>query len=286
MGVLAGRLWLCMLAFGLLVWSVQVGARAPAVPVEDMHLVELAAVAVDSLSGTPVVLLRKPGEGDVVPISIGTSEARAILLGLRQVPVPRPMTHDLIVQMIESLGARLERVMVDAMAGGTYLGLLDLRLEGRDEPLYVDSRPSDALALAVRTGARILVAPDVLAVARGREFEDLAGGQVVTALGVTVGEVGADLREALGLPDQAGVVVSRAVGTAADLGLAPGAMILEVNGEKVQSPMQFLDLVQRTPAGAHARLLAWQDGVERLIELPTDVPGTVEPVKPGSGLRV
>lgn len=282
----AARLWLCTLACGLLVWSAQAGARDPFVPVEDMHVVELAAVAIESLSGAPVVLLRKPGDGDVVLISIGAGEARAILLGLRQVPVPRPMTHDLMIGMIEALGARLERVMVDALAGSTYLGLLELSVEGRDQPLFVDARPSDALALAVRTGATILVASDVLAVARGREFEELPGGQVVTALGITVGEVGADLREALGLPDRPGVVVSRAIGTAADLGLVPGAMILEVNGEAVHSPMQFLELVRRTPAGAKASLLSWQDGEEREMQLPTEVPGTTRPDRPGSELRV
>jgi uncharacterized protein len=192
------------LLFGCVLMQVLAAAyaRSPMVPVEDMIAVELATVGLDSASGAPVVLLREPLGGDVVLIHIGSNEALAILLGLRDIPVPRPMTHDLLVDLIESLGGRLERVMVDALEDSTYLGVLELRLEHRDEPVYIDSRPSDALALAVRTGAPILVAPAVLASTRGQEYRELPGSDPapVTALGITVGGITDDLREALGLP--------------------------------------------------------------------------------------
>jgi uncharacterized protein len=276
--------------FLALLIPVQAGAREPAVPLQEMVAVELATVGLDSLSGSPVVLLREPGSGDVVLISIGTSEALAIMMALREVVTPRPMTHDLLADVIRSAGAVVERVMVDALVGSTYTGLIELRLEHRDEPVLVDSRPSDALALAARTGAAILVAPDVLVATRGRGFEGLPEGQqVVTALGITVGAVTPDLREALGLPDGPGVLVSRAVGEAAEQGIAAGAMILEVNGEAAGSPMQFLELVRQTPAGTRATLRFWQDGETREVDLSTEVPEPRAPgVSPGGedGLRV
>ncbi len=270
--------------------SSHAGSREPVVPVEEMLPVELATVGFESVSGSPVVVLREPDSGDVVLISIGSNEALAILLALRDVPTPRPMTHDLLASVIQSLDAEVERVLVDALVGGTYTGVIELDVPGRDEPVRVDSRPSDALALAVRTGAAILVAPEVLVATRGLEFEGLPESQqVVSALGITVGEGSPDLREALGLPDEPGLVVSRAVGEAAELGLEPGAMILEVNGGVPGSPMQFLDLVRGTEPGEPARLRVWQDGETRELELSTDVPEGPTPRRSpadGDGLEV
>ncbi|TVP88048.1 MAG: hypothetical protein EA347_06630 [Thioalkalivibrio sp.] len=270
--------------------SSQAFAREPAVPVEEMLPVELATVGFESVSGSPVVVLREPDSGDVVLISIGSSEALAILLALRDVPTPRPMTHDLLASVIQSLDAEVERVLVDALVGGTYTGLIELGVPGRDEPVRVDSRPSDALALAARTGAMILVSPDVLVATRGLEFEGLPESQqVVSALGITVGEVSPDLREALDLPDEPGLVVSRAVGEAAEQGIEAGALILEVNGEVPGSPMQFLDLVRGTEPGERARLRVWQDGETRELQLSTDVPEGPAPRRSpadGDGLEV
>nr|WP_296750394.1 bifunctional nuclease domain-containing protein [Thioalkalivibrio sp.] len=282
------KVWFPVLLLALS--SAMAGAREPAVPLDEMIAVELATVGVESVSGSPVVLLREPGSGDVVLISIGPSEALAIMMALREVPTPRPMTHDLLADVIRSVGGSVERVMVDALVGSTYTGLIELRLAHQDETVLVDSRPSDALALAARTGATILVAPDVLVATRGLEFEGLPEDQqVVTALGITVGEVTPDLREALRLPDERGVLVSRAVGEAAARGIAAGAMILEVNGEALGSPMQFLELVRKTPADTGATLRVWQDGETREVELSTDVPDPQRPrIDPGDGdgLRV
>jgi bifunctional DNase/RNase len=274
-----------LLGFMLMLAMVDANARSPVVPVEDMVPVELATVGLDSASGAPVVLLREPRGGDVVLIHIGSSEALAILLGLRGIAVPRPMTHDLLVDLIESVGGRLERIMVDALDGSTYLGLLELRLEHRDEPVYVDSRPSDALALAVRTGATILVAPEVLASTRGQEYQELPGTAPVTAMGITVGGITEDLREALGLPPEPGVLVSRTTGEAAERGLLPGAVILEVNGEVPGSPMHFLELIRTTPQEQRARLRVWQAGEVLDLELSTEVPALPVP-RSREGMRV
>ncbi|MCG6657595.1 PDZ domain-containing protein [Halomonas campisalis] len=246
-------------------------ARDLAAEPADMVEVEIATVGVAGPGGPPVVLLREPGAQAVIPIFIGPNEAGAILRGLSGDRTPRPMTHELLGSVLEGIDATLERVYVDAIVDNTFLGMLELRLEGRDDPVRIDSRPSDAIALALYAGASIHVAPQVLEAARQIEYEGLED-QAVVALGITVTPVSDDLREALGLPDQEGVLVSDASGPALDAGLSPGALLLEVNGEVPSTPMQFLELVRDTPPGEEAQLRYWQEGEEHELELSTDVP--------------
>ncbi len=248
-------------------------AREPMEDPDNLVAVELATVGMDPFTGSPLVLLREPGSGDVVPISIGPEEARAILRAIESIETPRPMTHDTTVALLDAMGYQLHRIMVDALIDNTYHGVLDIRHpDDPDSPVYVDTRPSDGLALAVRTGAGILVAPDVLQSMRGREFEGLGDEQSVTALGINVSLLTEQIREDLGLPDGPGLVVNRAVGEAQDKGLEPGAMILSVNGEVPETPLEFLALVQATPEAEDAVIRYWFAGEEQEIELDTDVP--------------
>ncbi|WP_116302130.1 bifunctional nuclease domain-containing protein [Alkalilimnicola ehrlichii] len=250
-------------------------ARELAAAPEDLILVELATVGLAGDQGPPLVLLREPDSGDVVPIFIGMNEARAILMALHDVAVPRPMTHDLIGNVLDALDARLERVIVDDLVNGTYLGAIELRVEGQESPKLVDSRPSDAMALAARLGASIYVSTKVLRAAPELDFRPFDGEQVVSAIGLTVVDATTELREALQLPDDQGVLVSRATGAAADAGINPGSLLLQVNDSVPQSPLEFLQAVRETPAGAEAEIHYWQDGRRHEVSLPTDVP-TVE----------
>lgn len=234
--------------------------------------VELATVGVDADSGTPIALLRHPASGEVVPIVIGTDQARAILLAMHEVPLSRPQTHDLMIDLLDQLGARLERVIVDGLENGTYLGWLEVRVPGEDTPRMIDTRPSDGLALAVRSGAAIHVAPEILEAEMAFEYSPPGDDEVVTALGITVVEARDELREALQLPDEPGVLVSRAVGRAATAGLSHGALILEVNGRAADTPMGFLEAVSATAEGDEAEIRFWLEGETRTITLPTDVP--------------
>jgi uncharacterized protein len=246
-------------------------ARELAAEPDEMVEVEIATVGVAGAGGPPVVLLREPGAQEVIPIFIGPNEAVAILRGLGGERFPRPMTHELLGSVLEGIDVVLERVYVDAIVDNTFFGMLELKLAGRDEPVRIDSRPSDAIALALYAGATIHVAPQVLEAARQIEYEGLED-QVVAALGITVTPVSDDLREALGLPDQEGVLVSDVSGPAEEAGMAPGALLLEVNGEVPSTPMAFLELVRDTPRGEDAQLRYWQEGEEHEIEVSTDVP--------------
>ncbi len=175
------------LLFGtvLLAVSLAAGARELAVEVDDMIEVEVATVGLAGLGGPPVVLLREPGAREVIPIFVGPTEAGAILRGLSGERSSRPMTHDLLSDVLGDVEATLERVYVDAIVDNTFLGMLELSLPGREERLRIDSRPSDAIALAIHAGASIHVAPQVLEAAREIEYEGL-DDRVVVALGITV----------------------------------------------------------------------------------------------------
>ncbi len=129
--------------------------------ISSMVEVRLRAVRVDLQSNTPVILLQETeGEGRTLPIFIGTPEATAIAYALQGMNMPRPMTHDLIRDLLESLQAEVERVVITELRASTYFAELHLR-RGSDQAI-VSSRPSDAVAVAVRTGSPLFVSDELM----------------------------------------------------------------------------------------------------------------------------
>ena len=122
----------------------------------------------------PVVLLSVEGEDHVLPIFIGFDEATAIARGLEATDIGRPLTHDLLLDVVEELGGRVDRVAVTDLQDGTYIA--DLHLDSPLDHVSVDARPSDSLALAARTNAPIDIDESVFEEGRqpAAEFEDLA----------------------------------------------------------------------------------------------------------------
>lgn len=137
---------------------------------------QLKGLILDPTSDVPVVILRQEGSTVFLPIWIGVFEANAIALAVEGVQTPRPMTHDLLRSVLETLNVRLERVEIHSLIEGTFHARLRLLRAGgpADEERgeggrlvgshveVVDSRPSDAIALALRTGAPIWIAQGVL----------------------------------------------------------------------------------------------------------------------------
>ena len=121
----------------------------------------IASLLMDPNSGLPVVVLIETGGDRALPIVIGVVEAEAIALALQSVKLPRPRTHDLLKDLMTNLGGKLERVVVSDLQDSTFFATLHIR-EGR-KVVTIDSRPSDAIALACRTGAQIYVEESVLA---------------------------------------------------------------------------------------------------------------------------
>ena len=123
---------------------------------------ELVGVRVELPSSAPIVLVaRDHSQGRLLPIFIGGPEATAIALAMDQVETPRPMTHDLFKSVLDILAVRVEKVIVTDIQDKTFFAELEIGgVEG--EVRTVSSRPSDAIALAVRTGTPIFVAEQVL----------------------------------------------------------------------------------------------------------------------------
>jgi len=122
---------------------------------------KVTGVALDPQSKSPVVLLKDPDQHHTLPIWIGLLEAAAIAYALEGAAPPRPMTHDLMKMILEELGARVSRIDIDSLEDNVFHAKLHLEVPGGGKRL-VDSRPSDALALALRVGAEIYAEEKVL----------------------------------------------------------------------------------------------------------------------------
>ncbi len=118
------------------------------------------ALQYDSVGRQPIVLLRTSDERLLLPIWIGPNEANAIMAKLRGSEPSRPMTHDLLQSVVDAMGASIVRVTVTELRDNTYYAVITLRVNG--EEIEIDSRPSDAIALAVRVEAPIFAADDVV----------------------------------------------------------------------------------------------------------------------------
>ncbi len=127
----------------------------------DMVEMVIDSIRVSLVSQQQVILLRERRANRYLPIWIGAFEANAIQLALHEVELSRPMTHDLMRNLLDTLGARLERVEIVALKENTFYGNLVISHAGRLH--YVDARPSDAIALAVRVHVPIYAAREVIA---------------------------------------------------------------------------------------------------------------------------
>ncbi|MBM5799878.1 MAG: bifunctional nuclease family protein [Cyanobacteria bacterium K_DeepCast_35m_m2_023] len=123
----------------------------------------VAGIALDAASRSPIVLLRDPSGRRQVPIWIDQAQAQNILAGLSGQEPPRPLSHDLMAQILVAGGLRLERVIVHTIEDNTFRAVLKLAGPAEDQQQELDARPSDAIALALRTGSGIWMLEEVVA---------------------------------------------------------------------------------------------------------------------------
>ena len=120
----------------------------------------IKGLMLDPISNSPIVVLKDDEEKFFLPIWVGIFEANAIALQLENITTPRPMTHDLLRNMIEELHAQVTRVIINDLRDSTFFA--QILLSTSDKTYEIDARPSDAIALALRTEAPIFVAQSVL----------------------------------------------------------------------------------------------------------------------------
>ncbi|HVN25648.1 MAG TPA: bifunctional nuclease family protein [Syntrophorhabdales bacterium] len=121
---------------------------------------KVAGITVDPFTNTPIVILKDLDEKDVLPIWIGLLEASSIATALENIQTPRPMTHDLLKNVLDSLGAKVVKIEVNDLRDNTYFALIHMDVNGKR--MVIDARPSDAIALALRVSASIFVEESVI----------------------------------------------------------------------------------------------------------------------------
>lgn len=126
-------------------------------------------IALDTRTGSPIVVLHDRDNRRALPIWIGSAEASAIIRKIENIPVSRPMTHDLIVDVVEKTGFNITRILINDVDEETYIATIYLQKDDKDSQnsdvpeMTLDARPSDAIAVAIRVDAPIYVTANVLA---------------------------------------------------------------------------------------------------------------------------
>jgi bifunctional DNase/RNase len=135
---------------------------------------KIKGLVVDPISKMPIIVLEDTRTERILPIWIGVFEANAIALTIENVPTPRPMTHDLLRSFLEKLDIAIEKIVVNDVRNNTFYALIHCRHD--DHRIVIDSRPSDAIALALRMCSPIFVEDEVVRKAHGLKFDDNVEG--------------------------------------------------------------------------------------------------------------
>jgi len=127
-------------------------------------------LTLDPLTNMPIIILKDLAGGKALPIWVGYFEANAIALEIEKINTPRPMTHDLLRNTISSLKAKVRHILVNDLKDNTFFAIISLVQNGSD--MTIDSRPSDAIALALRTESPIFVEEKVIEAAKSLDLPD------------------------------------------------------------------------------------------------------------------
>lgn len=257
----------------LLIVCCTLGTALPLRAARDSGSVEtmVKAVTLDPASNAPVVILETVGDKKLLPIWIDLPEARAIARELERISPPRPLTHDLIRNLLNALGAKLRRVTITELRNNTYFALLSLDLRG--ETLEIDSRPSDAIAVALRMKAPIYATMEVLAKAKPLPAPDSRNEGARQKLGLQPQDLTAELAALLDLSSQHGVLVADVApgSPAANAGLQRGDILIKANGQALQSAADLNAAVQavKAPAQIIFEVIRKNKPTVVVVELPS-----------------
>ncbi|HXV82459.1 MAG TPA: bifunctional nuclease domain-containing protein [Candidatus Binatia bacterium] len=232
---------------------------------------KIKTLMLDPHTQTPIIVLETVTDKKLLPIWIDVPEARAIALELEHIATPRPLTHDLIRNILQGLGATLQRVTITDLRNNTYFAVLVLASKGQD--LEVDARPSDAIAVALRMKAPIYASTQVLAKSESLPAPSTPTRELQKRAGFQAQDLTAELAALLDIPIQRGVlVVDVARGsTAMNAGMQRGDVITKANDRAVQSAHELEALVQSTKSETRIKLEVMRKGkpIVIVIDLPS-----------------
>lgn len=227
------RVVIFTLAFSLIAACERSAAISPLSPPSGELRVEVSDVGYDKESASHYVKLDDRANQSTLQIAIGDEPARAITLELRGIQAPRPLTNRLIGTMLARTGNSVDRVEITQVRDEIYYAKITL-----DHGRYaLDSRPSDAIALAMTVNAPIYVARELMHPAS--MIADAGAPIVATNFGVTVQELTSDLGSYFGITAGGGVVIADLDDQALDAGLQRGDILVAVNGQTIRSPDDF-----------------------------------------------
>lgn len=127
-------------------------------------------IALDPITNMPIIILKDQEEKRALPIWVGIFEANAIALELEKIATPRPMTHDLIKNILDGVGASVQQIVVNDLKDNTFFAVIEVNYNGN--MVNIDSRPSDAIALALRLNAPIFVTDKVVSKAKSMDIAE------------------------------------------------------------------------------------------------------------------
>lgn len=225
-------------------------------------------VVLDPYSKTPVVILESAREHKALPIWIGGDEATSIALELEKVSAPRPNAHDLIRNILTGLGAAVQRITITDLRNNVYYASIAVRLKGQD--YQIDSRPSDAIAVALRMKAPIYASAIVLAKAQSLPAEEKNSHDQLKKLGIHGQDLTAELASLLDLTAKSGVLVADVeLGSAAsEADVQRGDIILKVNNKPFEKTAELEAFLEDASKSSPLKIELLRKGKTVALDLP------------------
>ena len=233
----------------------------------DTVKVRVRKLVLDPSSKTPVVILESIDAKKFIPIWIGKAEATSIAMEIEHVQIPRPNTHDLIRNILEGLGAELHRITITDLKNNTYFAAITLILN--DQEFQIDSRPSDAIAVALRMDAPIYASLEVLS--KGNNLPAPSGEKegVRKILGFHIQDLTANLASLFNLQIQEGVLVAdvESESAASKAGFQRGDVITRINDKSVLNVHQLESYINSIEKPVHVEFHLEREGKPATIGL-------------------
>ena len=261
------RCLLCGLALFMSVW-VSLPSSVGQPLDEDILEMKVKGVTMDPQGNTPVVILEEPQGRRAFPIWIGLPEARAIVLEMEGVSIPRPLTHILLNNILTDLNVKITRIIITDMHDNTFYATILLR-QGNNT-LVVDARPSDAIALALHVNAPVFVTKKLLEAVRTVTLQESVPSSFSTkTLGMHIQSLDAALASFFHLTKADGILISavEAGGQAERHGMRRGDVITSVDGKPIKDLQDFLATCKEKKVGQEILFQVIRDRSPLMIRL-------------------